>query len=234
MRKFLKIAGICLLALVAIITIIGMVKHKPKPVGMVGPEAEQMTQAMYAALNKPAWDSTGWVKWQMGKHTFAWDRVREQVRVQWSDYDVLVSTKDQTGKVLRNGNEQSGDDAQDALQKAWSYFCNDSFWFVAPFKATDEGTTRSVVTLKNGNKGLLVQYYAGGVTPGDTYLWELDEHHVPVAYSMWVKIIPIGGLRSTWSSWQALPTGARVAVEHQFSGLKIQIIGVDAGFGLMP
>ena len=68
------------------------------------------------------------------------------------------------------------DEQLDVLRgKAYSFFCNDSFWMIAPFKAFDEGVTRTIVMSKEGNQNLLVSYASGGVTPGDSYLWILDK-----------------------------------------------------------
>jgi hypothetical protein len=72
---------------------------------------------------------------------------------------------------------------------------------VAPYKVRDPGTERKVVNTKMG-KGLLVTYTSGGVTPGDSYLWILDQNNRPVKWKMWVSIIPLGGLEFTWEDWQ--------------------------------
>jgi hypothetical protein len=78
----------------------------------------------------------------------------------------------------------------------------------------------------------MVSYSSGGVTPGDSYLWILDENNRPVAWKMWVKIIPIGGVRSSWADWVQLPTGAWVATSHKTAFLTSKITNLEAGMSL--
>ena len=110
-----------------------------------------------------------------------------------------------------------GKEKEKAIQTAWSLFANDSFWLVAPYKIRDSGTSRKVIILENGEKGLLVTYSSGGVTPGDSYLWILDEDGRPKSWKMWVKIIPVGGLEFTWENWQQ-QGGAWFAPIHKGPG----------------
>ncbi|MEL6864257.1 MAG: hypothetical protein AAFP19_07560, partial [Bacteroidota bacterium] len=82
-------------------------------------------------------------------------------------------------------------------------------------------------------EGLLVSYSSGGVTPGDSYLWILDESGQPVAWKMWVSIIPIGGLEFSWEDWMELPTGAKIATMHKSSLLDLDMSNIKAGHSLL-
>ena len=42
---------------------------------------------------------------------------------------------------------------------------------------------------------------SSGVTPGDSYLWVLDDK-LPTAWRLWVSVVPIPG----WTSWRPGPT----------------------------
>ena len=100
-------------------------------------------------------------------------------------------------------------------------------------KAFDPGTERSIVKLKDGREGLKVQYNTGGVTPGDSYVWFLDENGQPEAWKMWVSIIPLGGIENSWEGWQTLSTGAKISTTHTFLGKKREFLtGVKAGMNL--
>ena len=55
------------------------------------------------------------------------------------------------------------------------------------------------------------QWLEAAVTPGDAYLWEVGADGLPVAWRMWVQVLPIEGLRVTREDWVTLATGARVA-----------------------
>ncbi len=124
-----------------------------------------------------------------------------------------------------------GEEANKVVQTAWGFWCNDMWWFAAPFKVMDPGTKRQIAKDAEGNKGLLVSYASGGVTPGDAYLWYIDESGLPTGYKMWVKIIPIGGVYTSWESWKTLAGGAQVAADHKgnISALQIPITNIGSG-----
>ena len=202
LKKILKWIGIIIGLIILAVVITGLALNESKPVGASGPEADALANKMLSAIDKPAWDSTKYVQWTFkGMHTFLWDKERNFVRISWGDKEVLLHTKTVTGKAFKDKKEVLGDEANKMIQSAWSYFCNDSFWLNAPAKAFDPGTSRSIVKLEDGNNGLMVSYDSGGVTPGDSYLWILDDNGLPKSWKMWVKIIPVGGVGSTWENW---------------------------------
>ena len=86
---------------------------------------------------------------------------------------------------------------------------------VAPYKVFDKGVELRLVKTKNQKDALLVTYTIGGTTPGDSYLWHLDKNGRPISYQMWVDILPIGGLKATWSDWKLTETGANLPQSHK-------------------
>ena len=230
MKKLFKWLGILLLLLVLIIVGLGIYANESKPLAAPSPEADAMAEKMLAAVDKTAWDSTQIVQWTFrGKNDFLWDKNRNFVKINWDNNEVLLHTKSVTGKAFKDGNELSGDEADAMIQTAWGFFCNDSFWMNAPFKAFDPGTSRSIVTTADGRQGLMVSYESGGTTPGDSYVWLLNEDGLPTSYKMWVSIIPVGGLEFTWEDWKTLPTGAKVAQLHNSSLFPIPIDNLKSG-----
>ncbi|MEL6636429.1 MAG: hypothetical protein AAFW73_22265 [Bacteroidota bacterium] len=218
-RKFPRwlawVLGILVVLLVALGAFL-YTQNEPRPQGQTGPDAEALADKMLAAIDAAAWDTTGVIQWTFkGVHQYLWDRERHLTQVLWDDTEVLLDLSKIEGRVWIAGTEVYQDTAQTAVQKAWSYWCNDSFWLNAPAKCRDEGTTRATVDLEDGQRGLLVTYRSGGVTPGDAYLWILDETGLPTSYKMWVSIIKIGGLEFTWEDWTQLPTGAQIAQLHR-------------------
>ena len=206
------------------------------PTGKTGSEAEAMANKMLTAINKPAWDNnTGIVQWSFpGGHDFIWDKKRHLTEVKWGNNRTLIDLQKVTGKAYTDGNEVTGEAGAALVKEAWEYWCNDSFWLNAPAKVMDGGTERSVVDLEDGGKGLLVTYKGGGATPGDSYLWTLDDSGLPTNYKMWTSNIPVGGVSATWDDWQTLPTGAKIATSHTLSigGVEIPITNIKAATDL--
>lgn len=225
MKKILKITGIALGVLILLIAILFFAVHEQEPKGQNPAEADQLARAMMSAVNAADWDSTRWVQWSFrGDNDYTWDKERHLVRVEWEDFTVLLQTQSVTGKAYQKGKLLAGEAAKQAINKAWAAFCNDSFWLNPVVKAFDPGTTRTLVTLVDGRTGLKVKYESGGVTPGDAYVWILDEQNRPIAWKMWVQIIPIGGLEASWEGWTQLTTGAWISTKHEMLGRRIDMI----------
>lgn len=213
--------GLILAALIAM-----WVSSDPKPEGKVGPAADQLAQKMMEAVNIAAWDTTDAISWVFNgtaRHEHLWDKKRHYAQVVWPDHKVLVDINQKSGVAYVKGSEVKGEQGAQLVETAWQYWVNDAFWLNPVVKAFDGGTTRELVELENGKEALLVSYGAGGVTPGDAYLWELAEDGRPTAWRMWVKIIPVGGMRFSWEGWQQLSTGAWVATRHQTKAMDLQI-----------
>ena len=162
-------------------------------------DAELLANKMLKAINKDAYDNISLIEWSFPRgHHFIWDKTKNQVTASWGENKVIFYPNDLTGTAFIGDSKVEDPDLMNELmQKAWALFANDSFWLVAPYKVRDPGTSRSIVETDRGT-GLLVTYSSGGVTPGDSYLWILDEEGKPVAWKMWVSIIPIKGLEFTW------------------------------------
>ncbi|MFT5382713.1 MAG: hypothetical protein ACI81W_000102 [Saprospiraceae bacterium] len=231
--KWLKRLGVLLLVLIAVLAVLFFIYNEPRPEGQKSTEADALANQMLKAIDKAGWDSTTYVQWTFkGMHSFLWDKDRNFVEVNWGDNRVLLNTKKVTGKAFVKGVEEIGPSAEKLIQDAWSFFCNDSFWLNAPAKAFDPGTERSIVTQEDGSKGLMVSYTSGGVTPGDAYLWILDEKFLPKTWKMWVKIIPVGGMEFSWDQWETLSTGAKVATFHKSSVLDLDISELKGAISL--
>ena len=213
-RKF-KILLVSVVALVIAMVAIGAALNEPRPTGVQGPQADALAQRMERAVNRDAWERTGAVSWTFaGRHHYLWDRRKHWVRLERGEQRVLLKVNDKSGRVWEGGVEVTGEDRQEALDKAYALFINDSFWLNPVVKFYDDGVERALVRLEDGREALLVTYTSGGVTPGDAYLWIANDDGLPIEWRMWVSIIPIGGVSTTWESWETLSTGAKVAKRH--------------------
>lgn len=185
------------------------------PRGEPGPAADALAHEIEARVNKDAWDATDVVAFTFkGKRAHLWDKSRGFLRVLNGDDEVYLDLWDRGGYAIHAGTELEGNAAQERLSEAWAWYCNDTFWLNPLVKLFDEGTTRELLTV-DGKRALLVKYASGGVTPGDAYLWIVDDNAEPVAVRMWVSVLPTKGIEFTWEKWVTLPSGARVATLHR-------------------
>lgn len=230
-KVFLYISAIILLLLASGYFIL----NEKLPTGENPAKADELAKKMMKALNKSAWDSTNVIAWtHKERHQFVWDKRNEFVQVKWDKNEVLLNLKEwNKGKAFSEGKEIT-DGQLDVLRgKAWSIFCNDSFWLIAPYKVFDEGVTRKIVKNKDGSEALLASYASGGVTPGDSYLWMIDTNGIPKAYKLWVKVLPIGGVSATWENWKTTETGVIIAQNHKLGPLDLNVSDLRTGTDLV-
>ena len=232
-RRSLRFLGITALILVLIAGIGYLVLNKSMPEGQEGPEAEAMADKIMEAVNADAWDDLNLIAWTFrGAHSFVWDQKRNLVEVKWDDNRVLVAPQSGKGLAWVDGEKQEGEDAVELVAKGKHLFWNDSFWMHGYTKLRDPGTTRKIVELEDGGKGLLVTYSSGGTTPGDSYLWMVDENGLPTGWQMWVEILPIGGLEFSFEQWAPLHNGAMLAYNHSSFAFDIPLDDVQSGDNL--
>ncbi|MEM9052177.1 MAG: hypothetical protein AAGC47_09020 [Bacteroidota bacterium] len=209
-----------------------LISDESLPEGRPGPDAEALAEKMLNAINVEAWKQIPFISWSFrDAHHYVWDKRNHIALVKWEDYEVVVDLNTIKGKASRGGDELDDEELDKAIEDAWAFFCNDSFWLNAPAKAFDGGTTRKIIKDDDGNDQLLIQYESGGVTPGDAYLWQLDENYRPVSYKMWVSIIPLGGLKATWSDWKEFD-GAMLSTSHKLGPLDIPVGDIKTGKSL--
>lgn len=192
------------------------VNNEPRPEGTPGEAAELMAKNIQTAIDIQAWDTTEAVSWNFAdRHSFLWDKKRHWVKVNWEDNEAFIRIDSMDGRVWKKGVEVEDEKKKAKMIKnAHHFWANDSYWLNAPAKLFDKGTERSIVQ-HEGKDALMVTYTSGGITPGDSYLWIVDENNLPTSYKMWVKIIPIGGVEFSWSDWKTTETGAKIATNHE-------------------
>ena len=228
MKKLFRILAITLLMLILGLFVFYLIKNESLPQGTDGPEADNLALEMMESLNKSAWDTTSEVSWTFkGIHHYEWNRTENSVLVKWDENEVLLNTINQTGVVIHP--EKIREEGKEKLIKqAFGYFNNDSFWLCAPFKAFDPGTERSLIIFKDGREGLKITYTSGGSTPGDSYVWILDDNHKPKSVKMWVSILPLGGMEFTWENYLTLKSGAMIAQDHiLYNGVNIDLSQIN-------
>lgn len=226
-RLFKILAVIIVLLLVAYMGLY-LAYNRPLPEGKMGTEADALAEQMLEAVNKEAWDTTNIIQWSfIDMHHFIWDKKRHLVQVEWNDYKVLLNPNTMDGKIYFDGAEQM-DDAR-IFETAYSHFINDAFWMNGFVQIHNGNPEHRIVEMEDGSKGLLITYTSGGVTPGDSYLWIFDANGLPKAWRMWVGILPIGGIEVSWEDWKTLPTGAKLAQNHNMgTWFNVAISNIEA------
>jgi hypothetical protein len=228
MKKFFKILGSILFVFIAAGAIFYLAKNEPLPKGEQGKEADALAIKMLHALNYETYKNTETIAWNFrNEHFYKWNKQKNIVTVSWENNKVILHTNNpKKTKAFKHGKKVEN---TKIIKTATAFFNNDSFWLVAPYKVFDAGSERRIVNYK-GKDALLITYTSGGSTPGDSYLWILNENYQPTAFKMWTNIIPIGGLSATWTDWKNTESGIKLPTKHTLSvfGLEIYMGNVQA------
>ena len=216
MKRLLKLIGVLILLLIVFIGAYYFMNNEALPEGKQGKEADALAIKMFNAINHEAFENTEILEWSFReKNHYKWYKQEGKVTVVLGDDKILLNLNDISKSVASSS---------ELIDKALKNFNNDSFWLVAPFKIFDKDTERRIVKYE-GKDALMITYKSGGTTPGDSYLWILDENYFPTSYKMWTSIIPIGGVSATWSDWKKTETGIKLPTQHKLSlfGLEIDM-----------
>lgn len=187
------------------------------PKGQSGEAAEALAQKMLKAAGYEAWLEVAAVTFVFrGDDRVFWDKKRKLVEVQFGKN--LVQFSEVSGKSLCfAGERRVTDDCDSLTQKAVKRFYNHTFWINPAFHVMAPGTTRALVT-DEGEK-LLVSYASGGATPGDSYLFTLDDEGKIASMRMWVSILPIKGITAKFDDYRLVDKGIRIAHHHKVGGV---------------
>jgi len=214
MKKVLKRIGLALLFI--LIILIGWValQFHSLPEGQSGDKADEVARKMLESVNHKAFKKIKKINWTFrDKSHHEWNKKARTDRVRWGKNEVLLDFKSSNHAVVKGGGEFTN---EELIEQAIAHFYNDSFWLAAPFKVMDEGVERQAVEWEDGY-ALRLTYTSGGNTPGDSYLWILDEYYRPVAWRLWTSNTSIKGIELGWTDWQQLK-GAWFAPIHPGPG----------------
>jgi len=224
MYKFSKIIILTILTTGISIGLFLLLLSEDLPKGKEGKYAEIMAQKILHAINKNAYDSTNFISWDFRDKHYEWNKSKNIATITWKTNEVQLHLDNiRASKILLYEKKLTENEKNKLIKKCVDYFNNDSFWVIAPFKLYDPGTKRSLVKYE-GKDALLITYTSGGSTPGDSYLWIVDENFIPTKFKMWVSIIPIGGLEATWDGWKQTATSALLPTRHSLPlGLSLDL-----------
>lgn len=150
-------------------------------------KAVQIADQVMAALGgKENWHNTHYLTWNFfGRRRHIWDKWSGNLRLEDSDFTVLMNLNSRKGRVWKNGEEITQPDSlKKKLDNAYAKWINDSYWLLMPYKLKDGG-----VTLKYNGEGktakgepadiLQLTFDNVGLTPYNKYLvWVDKESHL--------------------------------------------------------
>ena len=187
------------------------------------PDADKLAQTILKTVKHEAYKNTRYIDWSFrGKRFYKWDKKLHIIDVKWNDARVLLHPNNLTkSSVYLNGKEVSFN--KNLVNRALNFFNNDSFWLVAPHKLFEPGIYRSIEMI-DGKEALHVKYSIGGTTPGDSYIWTLDENYLPTSFQMYVQKMKKKGTYVSWEEWTQTESGTLLPKNHRYlSGRKINM-----------
>ena len=210
LKKILKIFSIAVFTLFVGVAVLVVSMMKSKPMGETGNRADELAESMRSSLNYEGYRKLKTIAWTFRNgNKYVWNKKERTVLAEFQGAIVNLNFKDKNHEILRE-NELNG---QELIDAAIAHFYNDSFWVVAPFKVFDKDVERQYVETKDG-PGLLVTYTSGGITPGDSYLWVLDDNFRPKYWRIWTSNVPIKGMKFEWTDWEQ-HKGVWFALSHK-------------------
>jgi|SRR5690606_22735700 hypothetical protein len=225
-KVFKIITGIIILFTLPSLILLGYVFFKYNedvPNGVSGDKADMLAQKMLNSLNFEAYENTTYIEWDFkNRHYYKWRKNDNICDVYWKEFRVTLNLNNpELNKAYVHSFKVENELAKDLQEEALTYFKNDSFWLTAPYTIFNQDVERKLV----GDNSLLVTYNSDGKTPGDSYLWELDETGKPISFKIWASILPIDGLEASWTDWITTETGAMLPTFHKllFFGLEMDI-----------
>ena len=225
MKRILKVSGVILLSIILLITIAGFIISEDLPEGKRGPEADELAGKILEELNYKAYQETSFISWTFaGIHSYDWYKAENYVIVTSGDDKIKLDLNDYSKSEIISSDTSN---PNELIETSIKNFNNDSFWLIAPFKLMEDNVERRIVEGDNGDKNLLVTFTSGGSTPGDSYLWKVDENYRPVSYKMWVSVIPVGGLEAKWKDWVETQSGVILSTEKSIFGIPISITNLE-------
>lgn len=206
MRKVLIGFGILIGVLLLGLGIGYLIVNEPLPEGEAGPRAEQAADRMLESMHYDQYQKAKLIEFRfMDQHHYTWHKKDKRVIAEWDEMKVDFNTQSKEGQAWEKGERLGGKAKEKAIQKAWKYWANDSFWLVNFYKIKDPGTKQEMLApedkMRKGFK-LKVTYSSGGVTPGDSYVYTCNEKGGPKKIKMWVSILPVGGVEVEIYKWK--------------------------------
>jgi hypothetical protein len=143
------------------------------------PEAVKIAERTLEAMGgADAWEATRFLRFNFfGARLHHWDRHTGRHRLEGeregNAYVVLHNLRTREGQVWVNGEPQSGEAAEEWLERAYGAWVNDTYWLLMPYKMRDPGVTLAYDGEEEIDGAVYdkvkLTFDSVGLTPGDTY-----------------------------------------------------------------
>ena len=191
-------------------------------------KSEKLSAKMKTGANWNNWQETDAITFLFAGNDFIfWDKKRNLVEVAWSSWGdkikVQFSQKPFAAEVWVDDEvETDSGDRSDYVKKAYELFTNHTFWFNPAYHVFSPGTRRGIT----GDGDLAVIFSSGGVTPGDKYLFKLDESGKIKSMRMWVSIVPFKGLTASFTDYIKTESNLQVSTLHEIGFFDLKLANV--------
>jgi hypothetical protein len=196
----------------------------------INDSANILANKILKAIKNEAYKKTRFLEWSFGgRRSFKWNKEKNIVDVSWDTIRVNLHprNKENSAAFFNNIKQKIADTT--LVKKAWNIFNNDSFWLVAPHKLFEKGIIRRIQKV-DGKDALFVKYTKGGSTPGDSYLWILEDNNIPKSYKMNVPSMKMNEVPATWENWITTESGTLLPTSHTFSSGNKLSMGMVKGY----
>jgi len=132
---------------------------------------------------------------EVTRRTHAWDPSRNLSYVRFENKGEVLevyqhlhqpqlkdASKGRAGVVFADGKQLPQTDIGNVVDEAYAMWINDTYWLVAPYKVFDAGVQRAYVDGK-----LRLSFDSVGLTPGDVYLFAVDDDGRPKMWSFFLE-----------------------------------------------
>jgi len=181
------------------------------------PKADALAHKILKTIKHEAYKNTRYIEWSFReKRFFNWDKKEHIIEVSWDKNKVILHPNNIEKSSLFINDKESIEDKETLVKRAEAIFNNDSFWLVAPHKLFENGIIRTIVQVDRKD-ALKVKYTTGGSTPGDSYIWVLNNNFLPVKFLMTVPSMKMDQVPATWEEWITTESGTLLPKNHTFS-----------------
>lgn len=193
------------------------------------PRADAVARKILKTIKHDAYKNSRYLEWSFGgKRTYKWDKQNHIIDISWKNNKVILHPNNKEKNILFIDGIETLENKEKLTKKAEDLFNNDSFWLVAPHKLFEKGIIRTLVNV-DGKEALKVKYTTGGTTPGDSYIWILNDAYLPIKYFMNVPSFKMNKVPATWEDWIGTASGTLLPKNHTFSsGRKLSMGDVKA------